>query len=73
MKSWFVQGSPGRRVTLKRFSNIDGGEGGVSESIYSFIKLGGGFYTTVKEYQYTITGKLSPEAKRKFSLLDGFN
>ena len=66
MKSWFVQGSPGRRATLKRFSNIDGGEGGVSESIYSFIKLGGGFYTTVKEYQYTITGKLSPEANGRF-------
>lgn len=45
----------------------------MSECIYSFIKLGGGFYTTVKEYQHTVTGKLSPEAKGKFSLLDGFN
>lgn len=49
---------------------------GVSECIYnvlSFIKLGGGFYTTVKEYQHTITGKLSREAKGNFSLLHGFN
>ena len=41
--------------------------------VLSFIKLGGGFYATVKEYQHTITGKLSPEAKGKLSLLHGFN
>ena len=48
----------------------------MSECIYnmlSFIKLGGGFYARVKEYQQTITGKLSPEAKGNFSLLHGFN
>ena len=42
-------------------------------NVLSFVKLGSGFYTTVKEYQHTITGKLSREAKGNFFLFDGFN